>query len=572
MKSFNNFLNEKKNGLWANIHAKRKRGEKPNPPGHPDRPSAQDFKDAQKTSKEEGYVSHAQRKAVWAARNDEKKKAKKEAVEEKTLTPAEKKKREEIAKAMERDNPGMPMAKKMAIATAQAKKVAEETSLSEERVMWASDVDPNYTKGFVNAALKKGLKTRVNNAGGAQEVILLGDKKVITNFLRARKFSSKEIQDGMLSDKNAAKWFAHAGVKEAYEDDEPASPDEASMALRQLGFIEYAAEEVMDHIKSGKEFPEWMQNKLSKLHGQMESLHSALGDHGDDEDMKEAVEDKVYKSGMKKKGYDEVDEISLKDLSNAVAKSTGTKNIKTAMKPGEIKTGLDDLKKRLGTLGKEPQKESTEVDEGFTRVDYKKHGATFAKLRKQAQAKVDKEIDPKYKSTKTLGKEPQKESTEVDEAVRKGAPKMQGDFLKKEREKNRAHDAAMGRTPTGRKKPVRTMTSTQRSLAKLRNEETQIDEISKKTLGLYVKKASADVANRSADNARDYATGNRPIGINKKAIKIMKRQSNINKAVDKMANEAVQSADKKPEKYVKPDGTVGIRMTRTDKKVVDKDA
>lgn len=48
-------------------------------------------------------------------------------LEEKTLTPAEKKKREEIAKAIERDNPDMPMAKKMAIATATAKKVAEVT-------------------------------------------------------------------------------------------------------------------------------------------------------------------------------------------------------------------------------------------------------------------------------------------------------------------------------------------------------------------------------------------------------------------------------------------------------------
>ena len=47
-------------------------------------------------------------------------------VEEKTLTPAEKKKREEVAKAIERDNPKMPMDKKMAIATATAKKVAEE--------------------------------------------------------------------------------------------------------------------------------------------------------------------------------------------------------------------------------------------------------------------------------------------------------------------------------------------------------------------------------------------------------------------------------------------------------------
>jgi len=46
-------------------------------------------------------------------------------LKEKTLTPAEKKKREEIAQAMERDNPDMPMAKKMAIATATAKRVVE---------------------------------------------------------------------------------------------------------------------------------------------------------------------------------------------------------------------------------------------------------------------------------------------------------------------------------------------------------------------------------------------------------------------------------------------------------------
>ena len=49
----------------------------------------------------------------------------KEVVKEKTLTPAEKKKREEIAQAMERDNPGMDTSKKMAIATATAKRVAE---------------------------------------------------------------------------------------------------------------------------------------------------------------------------------------------------------------------------------------------------------------------------------------------------------------------------------------------------------------------------------------------------------------------------------------------------------------
>lgn len=45
-------------------------------------------------------------------------------LDEKTLTDAEKKKREEIAKAIEKDDPDMPKDKKMAIATAAAKKAA----------------------------------------------------------------------------------------------------------------------------------------------------------------------------------------------------------------------------------------------------------------------------------------------------------------------------------------------------------------------------------------------------------------------------------------------------------------
>ena len=52
-------------------------------------------------------------------------------IDEKKLTKAELAKREEVAAAMERENPGMDMGKKMAIATAQAKKVAEEIELGE---------------------------------------------------------------------------------------------------------------------------------------------------------------------------------------------------------------------------------------------------------------------------------------------------------------------------------------------------------------------------------------------------------------------------------------------------------
>jgi hypothetical protein len=71
-------------------------------------------------------------------------------------------------------------------------------------------------------------------------------------------------------------------LTEAPEDMEPASPDEKSMAMKQAEFLAYVGREVMEHLESNKEFPEWMQNKLSKLHGQAESLHSSLGDHGKD--------------------------------------------------------------------------------------------------------------------------------------------------------------------------------------------------------------------------------------------------------------------------------------------------
>lgn len=59
-------------------------------------------------------------------------KANEEVVDEKTLTPAEKRKREEVAKAIERENPGMPMPMKMAIATKTAKRVAENSGEDSE--------------------------------------------------------------------------------------------------------------------------------------------------------------------------------------------------------------------------------------------------------------------------------------------------------------------------------------------------------------------------------------------------------------------------------------------------------
>lgn len=75
-------------------------------------------------------------------------------------------------------------------------------------------------------------------------------------------------------------------LREAPEDKEPASPDEASMAMKQAEFIQYVGREIGEHIKARKEFPEWMQNKLSALHQKATDMHSTLGAHGEEESVK----------------------------------------------------------------------------------------------------------------------------------------------------------------------------------------------------------------------------------------------------------------------------------------------
>lgn len=74
---------------------------------------------------------------------------------EKHLTPNEMKKREDIAKGIEKSDPGMAMGKKMAIATAKAKQVAEEVEQLDERA--AHDQYQTYSKGVKDMLSKIGM-------------------------------------------------------------------------------------------------------------------------------------------------------------------------------------------------------------------------------------------------------------------------------------------------------------------------------------------------------------------------------------------------------------------------------
>lgn len=90
-------------------------------------------------------------------------------LEEKKLTAAEMKKREEIARAIERENPNMPMAKKMAIATATAKKVAESKDEPFEGPLSKPDQHgpKSRAKHLAKMAMKKMLDKAVGDAAEA---------------------------------------------------------------------------------------------------------------------------------------------------------------------------------------------------------------------------------------------------------------------------------------------------------------------------------------------------------------------------------------------------------------------
>jgi hypothetical protein len=300
------------------------------------------------------------------------------------------------------------------------------------------------------------------------EISLSHLKKKIANSGGLKQVSKANKADKLKKELEAMKKKL---ATEAYGD-EPASEDEFRMAKKQAEFIAYVAEEIEDHLENGGNFPEWMQNMLSELHQKAVDMHSTLGAHGDEED-DEDMNEKTLTPAEKKKREE-------------IAKAMERDNPNMPM----------DKKMAIATAQAKKVAEDVELDEA---------------------------------------------------ARRKGPPKMQGDWLKKEREANRAHDAAMGRTATGRKKPERAMTSTQRSLAKMRNEEANnkhklaeiramlnkenkpVKEVSDMTKQRYINKSMDDYSHSNAVRKDAEARGDKDTAAKMKA-RMNKRNKGMTRA------------------------------------------
>ena len=277
---------------------------------------------------------------------------------EKTLTPAEKKKREEIAMAMERENPGMDMGKKMAIATATAKRVAEEnldelksstltsyidkvatgpsrgnknikaiggvtTAIRKRAENENPPFEPNVPTGerkdqfgnpIKNVAkhlAKQGMKSVTEEIKTTHEDPLVVTKDQdgnihthanlsVANAIHGTDVKQQAIHTGMPV--QAGKWTFQKSmhhdseVKEAKEKTE--YDYEGDMARGQLQSIIMNSQRVHDMLKDNDNLPEWVQSKITLAEDYISTVSNYMASEIDED--KDPCWDNYKQFGMKK--------------------------------------------------------------------------------------------------------------------------------------------------------------------------------------------------------------------------------------------------------------------------------
>ena len=164
--------------------------------------------------------------------------------------------------------------------------------------------------------------------------------------------SIKDIPVERLSKAEVKKRYRDLAGEKIDEAKDSASPDEKSMALKQCEYIEYVGRELCEYVGKNKEFPEWMQNKLSELHQKAKDLHANMGDHGND-DKEETNESNVYFGTYNKRGDRDKGGISKdkKSMRNFWKDMAAKRDERMAAKKEEV-----DKEKRLDTIRKAQMK------------------------------------------------------------------------------------------------------------------------------------------------------------------------------------------------------------------------
>ena len=249
-------------------------------------------------------------------------------------------------------------------------------------------------------------------------------------------------------------------IKKLKEQDDTTEKEE--MAQTQLHFIKYASEEIIEFIEMGGEIEEWYQNKLSKVHSDMEGLHSY-------------IEGEKRRTGMVKE--EEIDEGIGSSVAAGVGQFIGNKidpmhgeilrthgAVAGRMAEYHIRKGLHKihkaLQKHLSTGNPQHYSESVELDEEeYNSVpaskslqkrhedERKKRGLPdpdyYLKLRDQKKKEIEDMKKEEVEQIEEISSDMVKRAR--DAAFAKGKDKQAFRFVRKSYEKSKKESDEFGR-------------------------------------------------------------------------------------------------------------------------------
>lgn len=353
-----------------------------------------------------------------------------ETINEKTLTPAEMKKREEIVKAIKRGNKGMDKSMAYAIATKTAKRVAEDYDM---------DYEGEMAKAELNAICDK---------AGVLAEMLENDTQLeawLQSKITKAKYMIDSVYDYMM--------YSQPNVSPEPENQSSAMASNYGSFLNRMGeSLEEGVVDVFAHERNDKsaKIQDWSRSKLDK---HRKIPHGSYSRKDIEDEHKRRIRTSEYEMRSKepvKEEIEQLDELSKKTMANYVGKAVKDK-------------GMADR-----ALGREDS--------------------------------IGRSISP------ILNK------------------------MNAKREAGLKHDSAK------RQKGINM------AVSKLAKEETeQLDELSKKTLGSYIKKAADDIGWQAADAGKQLGAGGyKSNGWTKHLDKAKQRIKGVAKATDRLTKEELE--------------------------------
>lgn len=430
-------------------------------------------------------------------------------LDEKKLTPAEMKKREEVAKAIESGNPNMPMAKKMAIATATAKRVAESSDA------YGKSMDTIKKNNITNPDKDKISKLQAMMAAEKKPVKEEADKEDMPFKGPYRKVGDREDEYGNKV-KNVAKHLAKKAMKanEEVEDLEELSNKTLGSYIKKASTQAFSKAYASGAQSQGPEDGAASEKNLMKANKRVLGVHNAV-----DRMAKEEVEDLDELSVAKLKDYrtkaradahdaDDVDDERRYRKRAAGSNTAGKKIVRQGGNLGE-QAELDESAKIADHLIK---RYGDNVRKSHVMSASNDFGVDASKLAKAVRTKLGKDM---------LGEEVNQ--TDRDKAIAHYKADLPN-ILKDIRGKKKSH-SDLRREYGGSWKRLANSTADEHGhnynrshllavgkqhMEQHMQEEVQIDEVSSATKDSYVKKAVPQMgglfkkSGQDADAARKY--------------------------------------------------------------------